>query len=386
MPVIDHEALFVGVGRYLHHPDLPSCVDAATCLRAELSRDYQDEPNWAPYPEDPSSVIGMVTENRLRKAAAELFASSGMPRTLLFSFAGHAEPVFADGDAGSGMPIDLRLLTTDDDPEAERHGVLISELFAMVPVECGLVVIVDCCYAGVAARMALPSPLRACVLAACGERSRANISGQVQSFGGTTVQLPEFTGALLAALDGMAADVKGRISLLSLFSNASDLMPMKQKPVLATNGLDNLVMQTVKPALTSRQLREMVSRTEADDHDRSIAGGMIQGRDRHTGKTIDIEVNMPIPWLFDDPNGYCDVYPWMESDHFWVDYWNGDGSDITSSAMRQMKFLKVLKENGLLKAYVREDWRKSPNSADVETDLFFAVTARYDPQSCRAGA
>ncbi|WP_175578291.1 caspase family protein [Bifidobacterium jacchi] len=361
-------ALFIGVGRYANaaYADRqPSCCCADAHAFAELLRENSPrtpQPNFrllggevyaTPDPFDP--LDPEMSAEALTTRVRDLFTMVRRGDALLY-FTGHAITI----DEGT----DLLLLTPDDDPHspATRRGIRMSDIrkAAFSSQASSMTVILDCCHSGVAATMEWPR--NATILASTDERTAS------QSQFGTHLM---YTSALMAALQGAAADVQGVITPLSLHSTVCALLNLGedgQQPVLRTWSDATAVLRQVE---ASRQITEdELARIVPDD----TRDGMAPAR-RRTGLRTFEGMALPVFDGFPAKDSTFTVHPEHESptardgmmrsgDETW---------ERLDGLQRDMELFKHLRNAKLLEAYIRE-----PDGTTHEADLFWACMAEWD--------
>lgn len=367
-------ALFIGVGRYasaMYADRQPRCccVDAhafARLIRENSPRTPQ--PNFrllggevyaTPDPFDPADPE--MTADALTGRVRDLFRMVRRGDALLY-FTGHAIPI------GDGT--DLLLLTPDDDPAGDetgdttstRRGIRVSDIrdAAFASQASSMTIILDCCHAGVAATMEWPR--NTTILASTDEHTAS------QSLFGTHLM---YTSALMAALQGAAADVQGVITPLSLHSTVCALLDLGedgQQPVLRTWSDAMTVLRQVE---ASRQITEDELARIAPDDARGLAP---PARRRAATRMFDGEPLEPFTG-FPTKEAVFAVHPEHESptardgvmragDETW---------EQLDGLQHDMELFKHLRNAKLLEAFIRE-----PDGATHEADLFWACMAEWD--------
>lgn len=236
-------ALFVGINNYLHISPLGGCNSDAIEMSAVLSRHASGSPNFN------SRVLTTaeheVTRQHLLGNIQALF--DGECDTALFYFAGHGH---------FDTTIDEGLILAQDATGA-ADGIRISDILAMAMKATGIrnkIIILDCCQAGAAGEnRALKGGSSVIgegmtILTACKKSEYA------QEVGGHGI----FTGLLLQALHGGAANVLGAItpgSLYAFVDNALDTW--EQRPVFKTNVARFISLREVAPLVPAETLRKL---------------------------------------------------------------------------------------------------------------------------------
>lgn len=416
-------ALFIGVGRYLspaYAGRQPSCCCGDAHAFAETLRENAPRtasPNFrllggqvyaTPDPFDPADPE--VTAAALTARVRDLFTMVRRGDALLY-FTGHAIPVpmrdadarggddgARDGvdsraaggrgtrdDAGSSAGgsstggSDLLLLTADDEPgpDGVRRGIRMSDVCraAWASQANSITIILDCCYSGVAATMAWPR--NTTVLASTDEFTAS------QSLSGTHLL---YTSALMAALQGAAADVQGVVTPLSLHSTVCALLDLGedgQQPVLSTWSDAMVPLRHVE---ASRQIteEELARIAPAPDGAAMGSGGTAHAggttrRGRRGAPTRSFD-GVPLPPFTGFPA--ADAAFLVHPEHEAPGARDGvmrDGSESweqLDGLQRDMELFKHLRNAKLLQAFIRE-----PDGMVHEADLFWACMAEWDAES-----
>ena len=223
-----------------------------------------------------------------------------------------------------------------------------------------MTIILDCCHAGVAATMEWPR--NTTILASTDEHTAS------QSLFGTHLM---YTSALMAALQGAAADVQGVITPLSLHSTVCALLDLGedgQQPVPRTWSDAMTVLRQVE---ASRQITEDELARVAPDDARGLAP---PARRRAATRMFDGEPLEPFTG-FPTKEAVFAVHPEHESptardgvmragDETW---------EQLDGLQHDMELFKHLRNAKLLEAFIRE-----PDGATHEADLFWACMAEWD--------
>ncbi len=238
-------ALIVGINTYGGGNDLKACVADAKAMAEVLSRHKDGEKNFdCILLPDRMGDGSPITRPRLREALSELFNFDG---EVLLYFSGHG---FLSKTGG--------LLCTTDATK-DDWGVPMQEVvdLAIHSAASHVLLILDCCHSGDIANPATmnqaggKSPLamlreNMTVIAA----SRAT-EGAIEA-GGHGL----FTGALLDALEGGAADHMGFVTDSALYAYVSRrFAAWDQRPVYKTNATDVLTVRECEPLIGRQLLR-----------------------------------------------------------------------------------------------------------------------------------
>lgn len=405
-------ALFIGVGQYLspaYAGRQPSCCCGDAHAFAETLRENAPRtasPNFrllggqvyaTPDPFDPADPE--VTAAALTARVRDLFTMVRRGDALLY-FTGHAIPVpmrdvdargdddvvesraARDGDgecgtrddAGSAANgSDLLLLTADDEPGegGGRRGIRMSDVCraAWASQANSITIILDCCYSGVAATMAWPR--NTTVLASTDEFTAS------QSLSGKHLL---YTSALMAALQGAAADVQGVVTPLSLHSTVCALLDLGedgQQPVLSTWSDAMVPLRHVE---ASRQITEEELARIAPTPDGAAMGSGGASRRGRRGAAARSFDGVPLPPFTGFPA--ADAAFLVHPEHEAPSARDGvmrDGSESweqLDGLQRDMELFKHLRNAKLLQAFIRE-----PDGTVHEADLFWACMAEWDAES-----
>jgi hypothetical protein len=249
-------ALIVGINTYGGGNDLQACVADAKAMTEVLSRHKDGEKNFdcivlLDHIEDGSAI----TRPKLRAALNELFNFDG---DVLLYFSGHG---FLSKTGG--------LLCTSDATK-DDWGIPMQEVvdLAIQSPAHHILLILDCCHSGDIAnpttmnKDAGKSPLATLrenmtVIAA----SRGT-EGAIEA-GGHGL----FTGALLDALKGGAADHMGFVTAPSLYAYVSRrFTAWDQRPVYKTNATEVLTVRQCEPLIARLLLRQLTTFFPKADH------------------------------------------------------------------------------------------------------------------------
>jgi hypothetical protein len=239
-------ALLVGVNSYDNFSPLTGCVLDASKMKEALARNYDGSPNY-----DCrllTTDTERVTRAYLREVWGQLF--DNFADDILFYFSGHGTPTATGGfvctqDATThepGLPMDEILLLAN---RSRAREVLL---------------ILDCCFAG---SLGNPPNLR----------GPAGSENQAQLREGVTVLAASrpsevsreetgghgiFTWLVLNALEGGAADVRGRVSTAAIYAYVEQVLgPWDQRPMYKSHADRLSPVRLCKPAVTDALLREL---------------------------------------------------------------------------------------------------------------------------------
>ncbi|MFJ3008538.1 caspase domain-containing protein [Pseudomonas fluorescens] len=237
------KGLFIGINHYSHVSPLSGCCNDAMAMASVLKTDANGDPNF-------KNVVLTSAEDdlgrgKLEDQIRELF--SGDCNVALLYFAGHGG-FDSDNDEGMLLPQDYR---------SAKDGIRISDILNWAAKATKIknkVIILDCCQSGAAGEVrALRSESSVVgegmtILTACKKEEPA-LEG---------AQHGVFTGLLLQALHGGAANILGKItpgSLYSFVDNALDAW--EQRPVFKTNVSQFISLREVSPLIPKEILRKL---------------------------------------------------------------------------------------------------------------------------------
>lgn len=241
-------ALLVGIDQYQSMPQLTGCVADAISMRDLLQRNEDGSPNY-----DCRALISAegapVTRELLRAQWHRLF--DDFDGHVLFHFSGHGKPTGAggvlvtqDGTPGDpGLPMD-ELLTLANRSRAKT-----------------LLLIVDCCYAGNAGDPAIlqgngNAQNQALIREGVTILAASRVTESAREAAGHGV----FTKLVLGALQGGAADVRGRVSVASIYAYAEQALgSWEQRPMYKSYANYLPPVRLCKPCVPDSLLRELPS-------------------------------------------------------------------------------------------------------------------------------
>jgi len=247
-------ALLVGIDHYQNASQLTGCASDARCLGKLLERHADGSPNYEC--RVLTSADGApITKGYLRAQWHSLFYN--FDGHILFHFSGHGTPTRTGGS-----------IVTQDGTR-DDWGLSMDELLMLAsqsPAKSVLLTI-DCCHADLAGNAALlqgtggslhQTLLREglTILAA----SRATESAREAAGNGV------FTKLLLGALDGGAADVRGRVSAASIYAYAEQALgSWDQRPMYKSYADCLPPVRLCKPAVPDSLLRRLPSLFPEED-------------------------------------------------------------------------------------------------------------------------
>lgn len=237
------KGLFIGINDYTHISRLSGCSNDAMAMASGLKTDADGDPNFKNVVL--TSAEDYLGREMLEDQIRELF--SGDCNVALLYFAGHGG-FDTDNDEGMLLPQDYR---------NAKDGIRISDILNWASKATRIknkVIILDCCQSGAAGEVrALRSESSVVgegmtILTACKKEEPA-MEG---------AQYGVFTGLLLQALHGGAANILGKItpgSLYSFVDNALDAW--EQRPVFKTNVSQFISLREVSPLIPKEILRKL---------------------------------------------------------------------------------------------------------------------------------
>jgi len=244
-------ALIVGIDAYDAFEPLACCVDDARAMRDVLRVHWDGSRNFDCLML--TSGSRRVTLEGLRGAVEQLYAELGGGEAL-FYFSGHG---LADAEGGS--------LIVQDTP-AGGPGLPMRELLDGADrCDGSVVIILDCCHSGAIGNMVDDEGFHRAQLGEGVTILAASTAAQ-ESHEGMLNSL--FTELLLGALDGGAADVRGRVSAASMYAYVEQsLGSWQQRPVYKSHAKHLEALRRCEPAVPDTLLRRLPELFE-DEHAR----------------------------------------------------------------------------------------------------------------------
>ncbi|MCK1793442.1 caspase family protein [Pseudomonas violetae] len=237
------KGLFIGINNYHYVSSLNGCNNDAMAMASVLKTNANGDPNFKNVVL--TSAEDCLSREKIENQIRELF--SGDCNVALLYFAGHGA---YDQDADEGMLL-------PQDYKTGKDGIRISDILNWASKATKIknkVLILDCCQAGSAGEVrALRSETSMVgegmtILTACKKEEPA-MEGANHGV---------FTGLLLQALHGGAANILGKItpgSLYSFVDNALDAW--EQRPVFKTNVSQFISLREVSPLIPKEILRKL---------------------------------------------------------------------------------------------------------------------------------
>ncbi|MHC8316484.1 caspase family protein [Pseudomonas sp. LB3P31] len=237
------KGLFIGINNYDHVSPLNGCNNDAMAMASVLKTNANGDPNFKNIVL--TSAEDFLSREKIEDQIRDLF--SGDCNVALLYFAGHGA---FDLDTDEGMLV-------PQDYKSPKDGIRISDILNWASKATRIknkVVILDCCQSGSAGEVrALRSETSMVgegmtILTACKKEEPA-MEGANHGV---------FTGLLLQALHGGAANILGKItpgSLYSFVDNALDAW--EQRPVFKTNVSQFISLREVSPLIPKEILRKL---------------------------------------------------------------------------------------------------------------------------------
>lgn len=236
------KALIVGINHYEHIPGLTGCVRDALAVKSLLDRNADGSVNFSlPKLMIADGSCKGINRFDLKAAVETLFSDDS--EIALFFFAGHGH---VEATGGYLLASDAR---TGDD------GLSLADimLFVSKSPARNKIVVLDSCHSGAIANHPI-------VL------TNSEISEGTTILTASTKEQPAlentaggiFTGLLVHALQGAAADLLGRITPSSVYAHIDQsLGSWDQRPVFKTNVKKFVSLREVKPSIPLVDLRRI---------------------------------------------------------------------------------------------------------------------------------
>lgn len=234
------KALLVGINDYPNNP-LTGCVADANAVDTVLSANGDGSPNFEN--RVITSEAGTVTRSVLREALGTLF--QGDAEVALFYFSGHGTVT------GSGGII------VTQDAEAHDEGITMEDLmnYANQSTAKNKIIILDCCNSGHAGSPLISDSTVAQLKDGMTILTASRIWEEAQEISG---EGGIFTGLLIEALQGGAADVRGNVTPGSLYAYVDEALgAWDQRPVFKTNISKFTILRQVTPRVELAVLRRL---------------------------------------------------------------------------------------------------------------------------------
>jgi hypothetical protein len=245
----DRRALLVGIEEYDNGyvPNLRGCVDDARRLSQILTSHYDGRDNFDCKMLTTPGNAGRLTRALLRKTWIDLF--NDFDGDILFYFSGH------------GMPLSIGGYLITQDGTTYDPGLAMNELFTLANQSRArsVLLILDCCHAGLAGNISISSgniervEIREGVSLLAGSSSQQ----QAQMIGGRSV----FTDLVIGALEGGAANVEGKVTAASIYAYVeSSLGAFDQRPVYKSYARKLDPVRECSPIVCMDTVREIMKK------------------------------------------------------------------------------------------------------------------------------
>lgn len=235
------KALVVGVDYYAHANRLGGCVNDAFSVRQVLERHGDGTKNFDVMLKTASDDATAINKNELKTLIADLFNDE--TEVALLYFSGHG---FIDSKSGY-------LITSDC--KTGNDGVSMDEIMSLVnrSRSKNKVVILDCCHSGqfgnvnALGNSAVLSEGTTILTASARDQYAVEDDGKGL-----------FTGLLIDALNGSAANLVGEISPGSVYAHIDrSLGAWSQRPIFKTNVRSFISLRKVNPPITLEDLKKI---------------------------------------------------------------------------------------------------------------------------------
>lgn len=243
-------ALAIGLNDYTHFESLSGCVADANEMHRLLSRHANEDVNYS---------CQLITSEKypsfalrdLRRHAIDLFTREDVD-SAVFYFAGH----------GSRDESAAALLTSECQPD--DPAFLMAELVGLANRSSAreVLIILDCCHSGsilddLSSEGKIPIREGVSILAACRGREASN---EVNGRG-------IYTSRICEALEGGAADVRGFISVASIYAYVCEVSPnWDARPLLRTSMSKVSPVRRAGSAISDANLRKLTTYFETADN------------------------------------------------------------------------------------------------------------------------
>lgn len=234
------KALVIGIDHYEHAPPLRGCVNDALAVQEVLETHGNGEPNFSVRTRLGRADGPPITRVMFKRALGQLFEDD--PEIALFYFAGHGDIEITGGDlllsdfvpGGDGFPLN-DVLTLANQSRARNK-----------------IIMLDSCHSGFAGTP--PGSNRCEISEGLTVLTAATAEQKAREQNGHGV----FTGLMLDALRGAAANLVGDVTPGSLYSHIDQsLGPWEQRPVFKTNIKSFVSLRKVSAPVTTTSLRSL---------------------------------------------------------------------------------------------------------------------------------
>lgn len=238
------KALFIGINQYDNFPSLRSCTADAIAMESILARNENKTINFVSK-SFVDSDSQRITRAFLRNKLQALF-SVDFDGEALFYFSGH----------GTASKHDGYLVTQDG--QVDDYGISMNELLVLAnnSKAKSVILILDCCHSGQLGNLpniqggnVNQAQLREGVTILAASKS-SQPAVEIEGHGA-------FTQLLISALLGGAADVRGRVSVASVYAYAEQALnnPWGQSPVYKSHADCLPQLRLCKPVVEDSDLR-----------------------------------------------------------------------------------------------------------------------------------
>lgn len=235
------KALIVGINHYEHGSPLFGYVDDAYAVKAVLERHDGGTVNFDCMLLTGTGPTDRVDRGQLKDSIAELFRGDADIALLYFAGHGHIE-------ATGGY-----LLATDS--RRGDEGVSLTEILTLAndSPAASKVIILDSCHSGIAG-----TPPAGNELAALSEGLTVLTASTKDQYASEENGRGVFTGLLVDALNGSAANLTGDITPGSVYAHIDQsLGAWEQRPVFKTNVKRFVFLRQVSPPIPVSDLRRL---------------------------------------------------------------------------------------------------------------------------------
>lgn len=267
---MSRRALLVGIDNYEHAPKLSCCVSDAKSVQHFIQRHQDGTPNYSCKlllaSTDTDTMVGRA---QLRQACQELF--DNYAGEVLFYFSGHGAPTSLGG-----------YLATSDGIENDV-GVPMQDVVQMaVNSRAGdITMILDCCHAGSMGNAPILNRGVVDPLAALRENMTIIAASRDVQAAVESGDHGLFTGRLLDALDGGAADHLGWVTAPGIYSYIErHFGPWDQRPVYKSHATKVTVIRNCAPLIDRSKLKEL-EKLFPDPHHRMQLDPEFEPEDEH---------------------------------------------------------------------------------------------------------
>lgn len=235
-------ALIVGIDSYDNFRNLSSCVNDAYAMEEMLKRHWNGDKNYAC--ERLTSDSQKVTTASLRRAVKKSLrdVTSG---DVVFYFSGH------------GVASETGGFLVSQNGEQDDEGFPMSELmrYANQSRADSILLILDCCQSGELGNTD-DSPYLNQVTLSEGVTILAASNAEQESQEGLENSL--FTALVLSALDGGAADIRGKVSAASIYAYVEqNCTAWQQRPMYKSHAMKLNEIRQCEHSVEDRLLREL---------------------------------------------------------------------------------------------------------------------------------